>query len=247
MARRSEVNANLMRAAGIDRDLDEGFLLPMLDEANAAPCSLSRSARRMHRSENGMGHEANGMLESCLALGEESRHDTSIPSLDVLFPGSSESAPCVGAHREEHDSGGSASETMKGRCGRVSAAHAREKRVLEEDSAGDRGKAGGFRDSENGVVFVEDGEARGNEGLPPRWPVPDEGFSRRELPIHAGGDAVHEHESLFDSRPPLERRRVAIPLAQIAQEGPAACGFGKPLAVSIAPVERFAQGFRPMT
>jgi hypothetical protein len=41
MARRSEVNANLMRAAGIDRDLDEGFLLTMLDEANATPRSLS--------------------------------------------------------------------------------------------------------------------------------------------------------------------------------------------------------------
>jgi hypothetical protein len=245
MARGREVNADLMRPAGLDLDLHEGTVLAVLEEANAGSRALSRRAHGVDGTEKAMGHEADRVLEDRLASRKSAGYESAVASLDILLPRSGESAPRVRAQREEHDSRSSSSEPVERRGARVSATDASEKGVLEKASTWKRRKPRGLGDAEHVFVFVENREARGSVGLPPGRAVPDERLSGGERPVGRGGSALYEHQPALDAPLPLECGRVAIALAQVSEKSSPFRRLAQALAISKPSIE--SHGFRPTT
>ncbi len=217
----------------------------MLEEADAAPRSLSRGARGVNGAQEGMRNETDGMLENHLPLREEAAHDAAIATLDRILPRAREGAPGLAVQREENDSRRSPSEPVQGRGLRVAPAHAREKRVLEKASSGNGRKPRGLRDSENVLVLVQDGEAHGRRRFLPGGAIPDERLSGREGSIRGRGLALDQDQSALDAPLPLEDTGVPVALAQVPEESSSLRCFRQALAVAKPAIE--AHDFRPTT
>jgi hypothetical protein len=245
MSRGGEMDADLMRAPGLDRDLDQRRSTAMLEEASPAPGPLPRRAHGVNRPEERVGNEADRMIENRLALGKAARHDAAIAPFDLGLPGAGQRPPCLRSEREENDPRCSPTETMERRSGRIPPSHPREKRVLEEASPGKRREPRRLGHSENLLVLVEDREARGSFRLPPGWTVPFQRFPPGELAIGASRSSIDQDQTRLDPPLPFEGRRVPVPIRQVCEERSARDGFRKTLAIGEASIED--HGFRPTT
>ena len=245
VARGREVNADLMRPPGLDLDLHEGTVPAVLEKTSAGSRPLPRRAHGVDRAEKAVGHEPDSVLENRLASRKSAGDEGAVGSLHIALPGPGESAPRLGAQREEHDSRSPPSEPVEGRGARVSATDAGEKGVLEKASARKRWKPRGLGDAENVFVLVKQGEARGSFGLPPGWTVPDERLSRGKRPVRGRGNALDEHQPAVDAPLPFEGGRVSIALAQVSEQSAPLRRLTQALAISKSAIE--SHGFRPTT
>src|SRR3990172_13326315 len=126
---------------------------------------------------------------------------------------------------------------MERGCSWIDATEEREKRVVQETAARQRGQTGGLGNCQEMLIPIEDGKTERCGGLLPRRSAPGEDLAAAEPLLRSGRTAIEEHLSRQDSGPPFIRRGMPVASAEVFQNRHLGGGRTQGFAVGVALIQ----------
>lgn len=215
-----QVNAYLVRPAGLDPDLQERAPLSFFQDADSADGRFSDRRGGMDGSQARMCHRPDGNLDDeILAIRDATRQSAVYLGYLPAAQGFTQSGSSPSRASEEHQSRCGTTETMDGSGFGKDLSHQCQERVLQESPAGESGQSTGFRHDQQVLIQVKNSIAEGRGRLFPGGTAPRESLAGFQDGIPFRPPPVEEDLTALQASPPFLFRRVAVCPSQVVQYG----------------------------